>query len=227
MARFATLLLVLGAAYAMKDKTPEPEDSWFPDSLGKFNKIARALWGAPDETQTGCTPPAGSAVDKPTADMEAVVNEPCYIHDGGTCVGYQVCCVKIGTCLERGGIVVSSNAKYYEGGCISLQSNPDRNASTPTEYPDGCVQQGECHAMYLEHMKGATAEEGVSAEVSPYVVQRLMEGAEGCEEFWSPPLPVWVFIVIAAGAAVVLIAVAALIKIKLCKKAAPAAGAKA
>merc|ERR1719482_1426636 len=98
----------------------EPEDSWFPE-LSR-----RQLYGrAPDKTKTGCTPMSGDKLAKPTASSADPLNEPCYIHDGGTCVGYMVCCVKIGTCKTRGGITVSSNKKYYMGGCLSPQSDPD------------------------------------------------------------------------------------------------------
>ena len=139
------------------------------------------------------------------------------MHDAA-CEGYPVCCVKTGTCVSDHGGMVSSNAKYYEGGCVS----PNSRARA---LPDGCAKQGECHAMYLEHMKGGTPKAGVAASVSPYVVQNLMVGATGCSAYWSPPIPIYGFILIGVGALVVVILVAVIVKMTMCKK--PAASGKA
>ena len=71
------------------------------------------------------------------------------MHDAA-CDGYPVCCVRKDTCVSTHGGMISSNSKYYEGGCVS----PNSRAKA---LPEGCAKQGECHAMYLEHMKAGTA----------------------------------------------------------------------
>merc|ERR1719353_316498 len=206
--RFALASLALVAAQ-------EPEDAWYP---------GRKLWSrAPATTKTGCTVMEGKKLPKPTASSPDAVNEPCYIHDGGTCVGYQVCCVKIGTCLTRGGIVVSSNTKYYMGGCLSTSSDPDRNPATATVLPTGCAKQGECAEMYLEHMMGATTEPGVKNDLSPYVQEEFMSNSSGCAAYFTPPIPIYGFALIAVGAVVVVVILAVVVKMTLCKKKAPPA----
>ena len=122
------------------------------------------------------------------------------MHDAA-CDGYPVCCVRKDTCVSTHGGMISSNSKYYEGGCVS----PNSRAKA---LPEGCAKQGECHAMYLEHMKAGTAKAGVADAVSPYVVQRLMVGADGCDAYFTPPIPIFGFVLIAVGAVVVLLVIA-------------------
>lgn len=171
----------------------------------------------PDATQTGCTPPAGGDLPKTTASSADNLNEPCYVHDAA-CDGYPVCCVKAGTCVSEHGGMVSSNAKYYMGGCVS----PNSRAGA---LPDGCAKQGECHAMYLQHMKGGTTKAGLSVAVSPYVTERMMKGADGCAAYFTPPIPIWAFILIGVGALLVLIVIAVVIMKKMKKPATAAKGA--
>jgi len=177
-----------------------PEDElWHQRQLElEAKKNHRKMYGrGPDVTQTGCTVVEGGSFPKTTASSPDPVNEPCYVHDAA-CVGYPVCCVTMGTCVSTHGGMVSSNAKYYDGGCVS----PNSRAGA---LPDGCSKQGECHAMYLEHMKNGTAGPGIATGTNPYAVQHLMEGASECDSFWSPPLPIWAIIVIAAVAGLVVL----------------------
>jgi hypothetical protein len=162
-----------------------------------------------DTTQTGCTPPGGPDLPKTVAGDADPINEPCYVHDAA-CEGYPVCCVLAGTCVDDHGGMVSSNTKYYMGGCVS----PNSRAGA---LPDGCAKQGECHAMYLEHMKGGTTGAGLAGDVSPYVTEAMMQGATGCEDFWTPPMPIYGYILIGVGALVVVIVLLVVVKMMCCK----------
>ena len=107
-----------------------------------------------------------------TADSADAVNEPCfgYYEDAKKyCPRYVVCCLKVGTCVPLGG-VVSSNAKYYMGGCVS----PNSRAGA---LPSDCAKQGECHAGYLYHMKNGTSAAGVADPVPAAAAFALMAGA--------------------------------------------------
>jgi hypothetical protein len=163
----------------------------------------------PDKSKTGCTVADPSKTAMP-ADAADAVNEPCYVHDA-VCENYPVCCVTKGTCKSTHGGMVSSNAKYYEGGCWSLDSSK-------TAHAKGCTKQGECNAMYLEHMKGGKTKAGNKQAESAYVVDRMMAGRSGCDAHYSPPLSIGVIVGIAVGA-VVGLGAAGFLAFKLCKKA--------
>jgi len=193
----------------------EPEDAaWAAKHNGRVLQ-SHGGYGKPDSTKTGCTVSDASKTPMP-ADAEDAVNEPCYVHDA-VCEGYPVCCVTKGTCVSQHGGMVSSNSKYYEGGCWS----PDSSKKTMAP---GCSKQGECNAMYLEHMKGGTTKAGNKVNESPYVVERMMAGSSGCGAHWSAPLPIGGIVGIAVGAAAVVIIAAALAWKLLKKPQAPAKG---
>jgi hypothetical protein len=122
-------------------------------------------------------PSVSGCMITPTHDTTAVnsapaaVNEPCYIHDA-TCVGYQVCCLKIGVCDTLGGMVIKGNTKYYDGGCGGK------------ELPAGCNQQGECNSVFLEQMMGGTVSQakidnGDVATPDSNTMTRFMASATG------------------------------------------------
>ena len=119
-------------------------------------------------------PQAGPALPVTTADSADAVNEPCYdiAKDKTYCPRYAVCCVKVGTCTTTHGGWVSSNAKYYTGGCWSASSSKG-------SVPSGCAKQGECHAGYLYHMKNGTSGAGVMDPIPAASATALMTGATG------------------------------------------------
>lgn len=109
-------------------------------------------------------------------DGVAALNEPCYVHDGA-CNGYPVCCVTVGTCISKHSGTVSSNTKYYEGGCQSFDSSKkeynERNKNAH------CKQQGECTMQFLETCMGGTTKPGLYTEVPKETMDRFME--KSCE----------------------------------------------
>jgi len=68
--------------------------------------------------------------------------------------------------------MVSSNKKYYEGGCWSLDSSK-------TEQAPGCTAQGECHNDYLIEIMGGTAKAGMAGEQPVDARIRMFEGHLG------------------------------------------------
>ncbi|KAL9139609.1 putative tandem protein 6, partial [Amphidinium carterae] len=116
----------------------------------------------------GSEPVAGNNITLHN-DGWAPLNEPCYVHDSA-CQGYPVCCVTYGTCASQHGGTLSSNRKYYEGGCQSLQSSK----TEWTEDAAGCSEQGECHWVYLQEWKNATTKAGMMADVPSSVTARFM-----------------------------------------------------
>jgi hypothetical protein len=157
MFRFASIALALFAcstavvAWEPEDGTPEPPH--------------RNLLVA---SNTGCMITESTTITT-TASADAI-NEPCYIHDA-LCEGYQVCCVTKGTCKDAGGMV-SSNAKYYEGGCWSLDSSKKAMA-------EGCAKQGECNEVYLQYMMNGKTATGKKAALPQATVDKFMASANG------------------------------------------------
>jgi len=218
-ARFPKIItmqtIVRGLALVAIALAQEPEDAaWAAAHNGRVLQ-SHGGYGAADKTKTGCTVADPSKTAMP-ADAADAVNEPCYVHDA-VCENYPVCCVTKGTCKSTHGGMVSSNAKYYEGGCWSLDSSK-------TAHAKGCTKQGECNAMYLEHMKGGTTKAGNKQAESAYVVDRMMAGRSGCDALYSPPLPIGAIIGIAIGA-VVGVGAAGFLAFKLLKKKPSAKGA--
>ena len=126
--------------------------------------------------------------------------------------------MKQGTCISTHGGMVSSNAAYYQGGCTSTDSSKKT-------LPEGCAKAGECHAHYLEHMKGGTTKAGKAESPDVYTVEVMMTGADKCEAYYTPPIPIYGFVLIGVGALVVLLSVVGLIVKVACKKAPAAKGA--
>eukprot|EP00975_Prorocentrum_lima_P009688 2064467-Prorocentrum_lima.AAC.1 len=116
----------------------------------------------------GSLPAPGGDIAK-HADNQPPINEPCYVHDAA-CDGYPVCCVTYGTCVTEHEGTISSNRKYYEGGCQSLDSRTnvwDMDATS-------CTEQGECHWIYLQEIQNATTKPGFMTDVPEEVTARLM-----------------------------------------------------
>jgi len=111
-------------------------------------------------------------------DGVAVLNEPCYVHDGA-CNGYPVCCVTVGTCISKHSGTVSSNLKYYEGGCQSFDSSKKEYKNDGRQKNAHCKQQGECTIQFLETCMGGTTKPGLMTEVPKETMDRFMEGS--CE----------------------------------------------
>jgi len=111
-------------------------------------------------------------------DSKPPINEPCYNHAGLCGGGYPVCCVKYGTCMAIGGVTLSSNLAYYEGGCQSLNSS--KTAWDTAENQD-CKEQGECLAAYIQsntggftNMRNGTA---LMADIPADHLTRIMVGS--------------------------------------------------
>jgi len=112
----------------------------------------------------------------PKTDGVAVVNEPCYVHDGA-CDGYPVCCVTAGTCISKHSGTVSSTTAYYEGGCQSLES---RKKEWSDKYDNAdCKQQGECMIQHLAVCKGGFTKPGFMTEIPKDLMDSFMAGS--CE----------------------------------------------
>jgi hypothetical protein len=123
-----------------------------------------------------CSPKEGLEFPQTTASSPDALNEPCYTHNKEVCPGYAVCCVKKGTCPDT----ISSNDKYYEGGCWSAKSSKG-------SLRDGCAKQGECLQTYIEYSKGGTSPKGNSyepVELPKATKDKHKEGAGDCS---APP----------------------------------------
>jgi hypothetical protein len=165
------LISSLALQGAVKKPYLEPED------VAKLKGRELQYSMEPSETLTGCTVIRGDELPVTTADDPEPVNEPCYIHDGGVCDGYQVCCVTINTCQGMGG-TVSSNEWYYKGGCVSSLSS----AGMSEQEARGCAKQGECHGEYLTHHMGSTTFDAtLKTELDVCVEADLMQDSEGCD----------------------------------------------
>lgn len=130
--------------------------------------------------------PAGGATLAPRDDGVALLNEPCYgthHHGDGACDGYMVCCVAAGTCQSKHGGMLSSNDKYYEGGCVGTGASKNHWNQAPKNAT--CKQQGECLPQILEACYGGTTKPGLMTEVPKTTKDRFMAGS--CE--FSCPAP--------------------------------------
>lgn len=138
--------------------------------------VARLLVGATGDCAshvTICALKFGSDLAQPASASEPV-NEPCYIQGGtdsnGPCQGYPLCCVTKGTCVSTHGGMLSSNVKYYEGGCTSPESRSGMTCPSV---------QGECNAPYLEFAKNATTVQGAFTPLDGTAMARLLADAIG------------------------------------------------
>ena len=111
-------------------------------------------------------PPTQCIDSTAIASWGAPINEPCYSGEN-TCVGYPVCCVTAGTCVSQHGGMVSSNHRYYEGGCYSSSS------SKRTTGPGCGGMQGECNIPYLQSAMGATSVPSVITTIPDATLARL------------------------------------------------------